>query len=797
MKKLLTLVSILLAVVLLAASCTTPGSGTTDSSTAKDTGTAAPAVLTQDDVDAAAEMVYTMNKPGENNIVANTFTLPAVLDYEDNKLSITWTVEGGDGLVSIETAEGSEVAVIKVNKYADADTEFTVKGVVTSGELTAARVVTFTYVIKEYSIATWTYWAENTKDVNMNVKGVIVAKYPYSTENKNTGVFLQDLDGEHGYFAYRMKCDSQEAYDTDLAIGNVIVVNGKTSLYNGWREMGAGCTYEVVKNEDGSVQTGSVVKIAIDEKIAADENLDPYQDLIVTLTGFKVKAIDWNTNNAETYEEKGAGSVYITLTKDGKDFKLYYSTSNQFTLEQLKAEYEKLAIGYTVNVEGPLAWYNTPQIYPCVGGVTVTSTEVSAEDKIEEAISKVSLVTSVDEQTEIVLPTPAAYETEITYAWSVPEGSTIAAITDGKLILTPGDETADVVVTLTATCGDATKTKEFTISVVVGEPTYEDIVKAAYALEKGKNLGTQRLFGKITTIDTAYSEQYGNITVTIQIGDLADKPIQCFRMKGDGIADLKVDDEITVEGLLKNHNGTIEFDAGCQLIGMGEILDPAKIVRQAYALAAGATMENVTLTGVITTIDTAYSAQYGNITVTIQIGDLADKPIQCYRLKGAEGVDISGLAVGDTITVTGTIKNFVKNNVSTIEFDTGCTVSEIVKAVAPKTQEEIVADAYALEAGATMENVTLTGVITTIDTAYSAQYGNITVTIQIGDLADKPIQCYRLKGAEGVDISGLAVGDAITVTGTIKNFVKNEVSTIEFDTGCTVSEIVKATPAES
>ena len=48
-----------------------------------------------------------------------------------------------------------------------------------------------------------------------------------------------------------------------------------------------------------------------------------------------------------------------------------------------------------------------------------------------------------------------------------------------------------------------------------------------------------------------------------------------------------------------------------------------------------------------------------------------------------------------------------------------------------------------------------------------------------------------------MDISGLAVGDAITVTGTIKNFVKNEVSTIEFDTGCTVSEIVKATPAES
>ena len=61
------------------------------------------------------------------------------------------------------------------------------------------------------------------------------------------------------------------------------------------------------------------------------------------------------------------------------------------------------------------------------------------------------------------------------------------------------------------------------------------------------------------------------------------------------------------------------------------------------------------------------------------IGDMTDYPIQCYRAKGGEGIDISGLAVGDTITITGTVKNFVKNNVSTIEFDAGSLVTEIVK----------------------------------------------------------------------------------------------------------------------
>ena len=50
-----------------------------------------------------------------------------------------------------------------------------------------------------------------------------------------------------------------------------------------------------------------------------------------------------------------------------------------------------------------------------------------------------------------------------------------------------------------------------------------------------------------------------------------------------------------------------------------------------------------------------------------------DKPIKCYRLAG-DGAD--GLAVGDTITVTGIIANYQ----GTIEFEQGCVVKEIVKA---------------------------------------------------------------------------------------------------------------------
>ncbi len=306
------------------------------------------------------------------------------------------------------------------------------------------------------------------------------------------------------------------------------------------------------------------------------------------------------------------------------------------------------------------------------------------------------------------------------------------------------------------------------------------IIEAAYKLEAGLSMTEPcTLTGVIKNIDTAWSDQYKNITVTIVCDGDEEHPIMCYRLAGEGADTLAVGDTITVTGTIKNYNGTIEFDAGCSLDNLIKSEEPAPvapsnpddIVDAAYALEEGASLPyTATLEGTIVSIDSAYSEQYGNITVTIQVGDLADKPIQCFRLKG-EGAET--LEVGDKITVTGMIKNYSGK----IEFDAGCTLDKIA-AEAPTDPADIVAAAYALEQGASLDyEATLTGTILSIDSAYSEQYGNITVTIQVGDLADKPIQCFRLKGEGAAD---LAVGDVITVVGTIKNYN----GTIEFDAGC-------------
>ena len=262
----------------------------------------------------------------------------------------------------------------------------------------------------------------------------------------------------------------------------------------------------------------------------------------------------------------------------------------------------------------------------------------------------------------------------------------------------------------------------------------------------------------------------------LNVGDLVDQPIQAYRLTGEGVADLKIGDKITIEGIIKNYKGTIEFDKGCVLVGYGEIVSQKPVLEAAYKLEDGASMTAPTaLEGEIVKIDTAYSEQYGNITVTIVCDGLTEMPIMCYRLKG-DGA--ATLAVGDKIAVFGTIKNYK----GTIEFDAGC---QLIPYGSAKDVRILMA-AYALEEGMSMEKpVTLTGVIHKIPTAYSPDYKNITVDMTIAGLVDYPIECYRLSG-EGAET--LAIGDTITVTGIIKNYK----GLIEFDKGCTLDAVVKA-----
>ena len=378
---------------------------------------------------------------------------------------------------------------------------------------------------------------------------------------------------------------------------------------------------------------------------------------------------------------------------------------------------------------------------------------------------------------EVISVVPMGTEKyEIT--WTVDVAEDVVAVVageNGMTLIDVNDNSAEeVAYVLTATLTDGTDTQTLSwnhtlpAAMNVDGLTYAEIVAMAYALEDQQSTeDAYRLYGTVTSIDTEWSEDYQNITVTIVVAGCEEQPIQCYRLKGEGAKDLKVGDQITVEGCLKNYKGTYEFDAGCQLIGYGEFVDQKALLKAAFALGEGASMDYpAVMTGTVVKIVSEWSEEYGNITVDM---DVDGQTVQCYRLKGEGAKD---LKVGDVITAAGIIKNYK----GTVEFDAGCVLvpNELYHSVKNALSGYKLLDGEAQEV-----TKTITGTIVAIDTPWSEDYQNITVTIVVGGLENYPIMCYRLSGEGAKD---LAVGQTITVTGTLKNYK----GTIEFDAGCTL-----------
>jgi len=331
----------------------------------------------------------------------------------------------------------------------------------------------------------------------------------------------------------------------------------------------------------------------------------------------------------------------------------------------------------------------------------------------------------------------------------------------------------DIPYTLTATVTDAAgRTASYSWEYILPKgQNMVQLVEEAYRLQSGESMeNIVSLTGKIISIDNLWSSQFQNITVTIEIAGAEDKPITCYRLKGDGAQDLAIGNIITVSGKIKNYSGTIEFDTGCRLIAVetGSAVEVptevSTILQAAYALERGAQLPyQVTLTGTVTQITTPYNPEYYNISVVMVVDGFENMPMLCYRLKGDGVADI---AVGDTITVTGMITNYN----GTIEFNSGSQMLSRISggsvALPPSDDaKQILSDAAKLAAGQKLQyRATLTGKVVSIDYEYSPDYHNITVTMEVNGTQ---IQCFRMVG-EGIE--EIAVGDTITVSGIIENY---------------------------
>lgn len=93
--------------------------------------------------------------------------------------------------------------------------------------------------------------------------------------------------------------------------------------------------------------------------------------------------------------------------------------------------------------------------------------------------------------------------------------------------------------------------------------TGAQLVDAIYQLKNGQTLtGPYTLTGVVSEITEAYSSNFGNATFTIIVDGLTDKPILCYRIKGEKADGLAVGDTVTVTGAFTNYGGKFETVQG-------------------------------------------------------------------------------------------------------------------------------------------------------------------------------------------------------------------------------------------
>lgn len=358
------------------------------------------------------------------------------------------------------------------------------------------------------------------------------------------------------------------------------------------------------------------------------------------------------------------------------------------------------------------------------------------EEKVDAELAtlKVDKLTYTEDGTA-TLPVAGTTHTDVTISWA---SNNAAVVVDGaNLAVTMPASNAKVILTATVKAGTVEKAKTFTLNLVV------DVVDAAYALESGESLNGFTLTGVIGKIDDAYSEQFGNITVTIVIDNRVNQPIQCFRLKGEGCDTLAVGDKITVTGNIVNYNGTIEFNSGCTLDAKTTATaEEIAIAKFAFVELAKEVTENFTLPeGITWTVKEGTAITIDGVNATVVRGD-ADA----------------------TVVITGTLNGHTRDFTVVVKATDGGSVGPPVEDV--MTVAEALAAANALGKDEySAEKVYVEGVIAEI-TKFDSGRSSYTFYIKDADGTDQ-LTVFSCKTT--ADITKIYVGDTVKVYGYLKN----------------------------
>lgn len=562
-----------------------------------------PPIITDDGLEKAKSFVQSLYRDAPTTYAVN-FKRVAQVVISGVTYPVTWTIENGGTAAVVGEVKDGQVEII-----IDGESQEKVEYILTATISDAngkTETLTYNYTVPKSELSTYEQYkaaCEAGSEDTIQIKAYIIGVVSTTSGSKGS-MYLQDADG-HGYYAYGPALDNADLKDDATLreawpVGTEVIVTGTGTVYGGQYEFNKGCTVrktgktataEEIPYLDATEAFGSAAN-------SKDTSLIPLQNRRVTL------------NNCELSSISSDGKYYY-FKVNGVQFNVY-NTNYFMDGDLVKELLAKFEIGKVATISGIVSCYsNSYQIYPdSMESISnVHELQRSDEEKVAFELENLTMATKVIKDSTIELAANGEIETDVQFAWSIKEGTTAPAATiDGNnLVVKLQNEPSEINLVVTATCGEASATREFVIDVAASEIEWKD---AAWAIEECAKLnGDEKetsedwyfIYGTIIDDPT---EDYCNFSISsdggatsiLVYGLATEDGSQRYGSKRQ-IPEIPVKkgDVVYLYGQLQNYNGKLEIVGTARLQpapdvqpGSGLIFDFSAITETGTEITEGA-----------------------------------------------------------------------------------------------------------------------------------------------------------------------------------------------------------------
>ena len=514
-----------------------------------------------------------------------------------------WSEQYGNISVTIEDADGVQLYVYRMKTNVAEGDIITVTGEMTTYSNARQVAAGATAVITghedvadyaEYTIPEILQLPDNTKIIVKGTVSEIVGAWDSSFGNMNVNIV--DADGNVLY-VYRLS--------TQVALGDIVTITGLVGSYNGAKQVAQGATAEITGHDD-SYDSGETPE-------DPDTPVDPDPDTPAIPTpgapevgkGYYIVGVNANGNlyfngtvssnrfNAATSAD-GAVVVYVALVGDGQ-YVIYFDVDGTANYIVMADKSQGASLTTDKSAATVFEW-----------NASLKTMEVEDDDNAR-AFGTNNTTTYNNFNCYAV-----SNASDPVYSW----GQFVAVDGGNDPVDPPVDPKPEV--------------PEYT------EMTLTEALAAAD--------GTKIIVsGKVVAINQAWSEQYGNISVTIEDADGVQ--LYVYRMK----TNVAEGDIITVTGEMTTYSNARQVAAGATAVitGHEDVADYAEYTIPEILQLPDNT--KIIVKGIVSEIVKAWDETYGNLSVNIVDAD--GNVLYVYRLS-------TKVEVNDIITITGLVGSY-------------------------------------------------------------------------------------------------------------------------------------------